>query len=188
VASLCVARLISWYCFSRNSDYTNSLIVYENFAKVQLPTAVKLPTWCFHALPPVVNLQCRGYSHIASGGKFAWQRIFTHYLRQKLNHFQIKFIVVRQDRVYFRENLYQDFSSIPNVDYTYPNPYTPDADVHDKWCWWVVNLNHPSLPQESKAIATTPKTTLAKPFARAQSIASGGKFARQRFLRMHKTK
>ncbi len=51
-------------------DYTNSLIAYANFTKEQLP--VKLPTCCFLALPPAVNLQWRGYSHIASGGKFAW--------------------------------------------------------------------------------------------------------------------
>jgi hypothetical protein len=36
--------LISCYFFSSNSDYTNSLIVYANFANEQLPTAVKLPT------------------------------------------------------------------------------------------------------------------------------------------------
>jgi hypothetical protein len=75
------------------------------------------------------------------------------------------------------------------------------ANVHDKLCLWGIDLNQPSSPHDSIAIATTPTTNLRnlltanfcksamapwqyicriehRGFSR---IASGGKFARQRF-------
>jgi hypothetical protein len=40
-------------------------------------------------------------------------------------HFQMKLIVVRQCRVFLMKNFRHDISSVPNLDYTYPNPFTP---------------------------------------------------------------